>query len=51
MEGLEECVRGVPGFRGVSIEIKLGLEESSKTGLQETGKGIHNGGVSNNKDL
>ena len=27
-EGLDEGVRGVPGFRGVSAETKLGLEES-----------------------
>ena len=50
-EGLDEDVRGVPGFRGVSTETKLGLEESLKIGLQETGKGSNNGGVSDNKDL
>ena len=47
-EGLDE---GVLGFKGVSAETELGLEESSKTGWQEVFKGIDNGGVSDNKYL
>ena len=48
-EGLDE---GVLGFKGVSAETELGLEESSKTGRQEVVfKGIDNGGDSHNKDL
>ena len=47
-EGLDE---GVPEFKGVFAATELGLEESSKTGLQEAGKGIDNGGDLDNKDL
>lgn len=44
-EGLDEV------FRGVHAETNSVLEETSKVGLQEAGKGINKGGKLDNKDL
>ena len=44
-EGLDKVLRGVPA------KTNPGLEETSKSRLQEAGKGIDNGGDLENKDL
>ena len=45
MEGLYKILRGVPA------ETNSVLEETSKVGLQEAGKGIDKGEELDNKDL